>query len=392
MASPQRVLRPRKHSEASAARPSTKRQRLLRYQSGEQDILSGQPLKLPLELILLILAQIDSPRTLADASRVCKTLQPEIERLLYREVRVARVPQVRSLHLALTRAPGRASFVRDFLIHDNGRFANIVPLLNEVLPMFTDLEHLDHNLHTCFADAPLYKTILRTLSDCPFKLRVLECFVNNDRELIQFLRRQADVEFFSARPLSFDLPEWELPEDVLPRLKYLQTDYDFFLDVIPAPRMITHLSLCCFPTDLQDSKLDAVLRILEHQLISLRCNRTMPNLKFLEVNDVMAGAFLPCTMNAPRSNVALDTLVWSASWLVGVRRDEGSQIVRPAHLGHVRPWVKTVLSGCRSLQRFFYVERCDQETPTVTLFTLSAGSELVEVQKAEKDVPIWSDI
>ncbi|KAH9917256.1 uncharacterized protein B0H18DRAFT_1123709 [Fomitopsis serialis] len=291
---------------------------------------------------------------------------------------------------------------------DNGRFAHIIPLLNEILPMLTNLEHLDHNLHACIGDPPLYATLLSTLSECSFKLKKLQCFVNYDGQLLQFLRRQADLEFFNVRALSFELPDWEMPQDVLPRLKYLQTDYDFFLNVIPAPRMITHLSLCCFPTDVRDSKLDAVLQILQHQLVSLRCNRytdrrfpiwppsdvlahkTMPTLRFLEVNETVAGIFLPSSRNSVGPNIALNTLVWSACWRPEPHRDV-TLLDRLNRLDNVRHWAQKVLCECHSLCRFFYVERNTDQAPFVILFTLSANSELEEEEKGEKDLPLWSD-
>ncbi|KAH9925483.1 uncharacterized protein B0H18DRAFT_1008670 [Fomitopsis serialis] len=126
MAPLQRVLRSSKTKPVLEvlAQPSVKRVRRTRPKQPAEG--SNAPVKsLPLELITHILENVDSPRTLADASRVCRTLQLEAERLLYRKVYVGRVKHVRSLHQALTRSSRRASFVNEFEAHDNGRMTPV---------------------------------------------------------------------------------------------------------------------------------------------------------------------------------------------------------------------------------------------------------------------------
>ncbi|KAH9925485.1 uncharacterized protein B0H18DRAFT_374585 [Fomitopsis serialis] len=233
------------------AQPSVKRVRRTRPKQPAEG--SNAPVKsLPLELITHILEDVDSPRTLANASRACRTLQLEAERLLYRKVYVGRVPHVRSLHRALTRSSRRASFVNEFEAHDNGRMTPVILLVMEILLMLTRLEHLKLNLHT------------------------------QDSWLCN----------------------WKMPHDALPRLKYVQTYHFFFVHTICAPHAITHLHLSF--NEGENPALNEILRVVRHQLISFKCERAssmvrtpvwslisdtldcglMPKLRYLEVEDI----------------------------------------------------------------------------------------------------------
>jgi len=141
MSSSHRVLRPRKTKPTYEAlsKPSIKRTRSRRP---KQPAKSNAPVKsLPLELITLILENVDSPRTLATASRACRTLQFEAERLLYRKIDVEHVRHVRGLHQALTKSSIRASFVNALRLHMRSGFSPVLPLVNDIFLSLTKLVH-----------------------------------------------------------------------------------------------------------------------------------------------------------------------------------------------------------------------------------------------------------
>lgn len=265
-----------------------------------------QSLKLPVELLLLILKEVDSLATLVRASRVCRTFQNEAERLLYREVTVHRVPHVRSLHWTLTKAPRRTSLVHNFHIVDDGGMSMVSDLLNAILLKLNNLKHLVLDLTSCFDRPKLNCIMLRTLRDCAFRLESYSGYMGSDRALIGFLERQPGIESLSTQDAVLDLPDWRFSQDVLPRLKVLQTDCEFFLRVIRGPRMITHLDLSCWPMD--EHEVGAILQIVGGQLVSFKYDRdsspawppfpvgqpshalrggAAPRLKFLEVGDYL---------------------------------------------------------------------------------------------------------
>lgn len=179
----------------------------------------------------------------------------------------------------------------------------VVPLLNEILLTLKNLKHLELDLTSCFYRPELYRSVLRTLSQCPFALQSYESYVGSDAELIRFLSRQPSIEFFGIKGAVLDMPEWTLPQDVLPRLKYLQTDDDFYLSALHAPRMVTHLDVSALPID--EDQLHDILQNVGKQLVSFKYARdslppfpidqpvdilrggALPKLKFLELGDFM---------------------------------------------------------------------------------------------------------
>jgi len=370
--------------------------------------------------MLLILKQVDSPRTLADASRVCRTLQLEAERLLYREVYVGRVPHVRGLHRALTKASRRPSLIKIFRVNDNGRMTPVIPLVIELLLMLTRLEHLELDLLANHDKPAIYATVLRALAQCTFKLKSFDGWVTRDSEFAHFLRRQTCLESLYIQGLR--TPAWKMPQDALPCLKYVQTYQELFAHSICAPHAITHLDLTLYGWD--DPDLNGFLRVVRHQLISLKCKRSsllvrtpiwslmsntincglMPNLRYFEVEDSSDASFLPCSddglMQTGRANVALETFVWSA-WYNdrmylyhdAYNKDAATSYNR---LASVRPWARKILKSFSSLRRFFYVELEVEDsglrTNFVKLFTLSSDDRLVEERKGSRDLPVWSDI
>ncbi|KAH9917254.1 uncharacterized protein B0H18DRAFT_1035249 [Fomitopsis serialis] len=427
MASIQRSLRPRKPKPALEvlAKPTGSVKRTRRTRSKQPAEQSNAPVKpLPLELILLILENADSPRTLADASLACRTLQFEAERLLYREVDVGRVPHVRSLHQALTKSSRRASFITIFRAQDNRRFTPVVPLVNEILLMLPNLVHLGLKLHATFEDLALYNTVLRTLEQCTFKLKSFESWASEDSDYSLFLRQQTALQSLHFRGCDFTGPTWEIPPDVLPCLKEVVTSHKLFAGAIRTPYAITHLDLTLDSG--YDRELNDIVRVVQHQLISLKCERhssvqrqnplsvwplilgiinsnPLPRLKYLEVQDhipSLSGASFyqrpdDSVLHTGRPDIVLDTLVWSALY-----NDEIGDCPRTerSRLAGVRPWAKNILERYSSLRNFFYVDRCITDATggiratCVMLFTLSSDDMLLEERKEAKDLPVWSAI
>ncbi|PYH89692.1 hypothetical protein BO71DRAFT_487722 [Aspergillus ellipticus CBS 707.79] len=71
---------------------------------------------LPMEIQEAIVAQVASPASLANLARVCRQLQPLAERILYQSVYLRNGTGDKFAY-AIDRAPNRAMFVRELLIH-----------------------------------------------------------------------------------------------------------------------------------------------------------------------------------------------------------------------------------------------------------------------------------
>ncbi|KAH9917267.1 uncharacterized protein B0H18DRAFT_41246 [Fomitopsis serialis] len=139
---------------------------------------------------------------------------------LYREVNLQHVSRVGSLHQALTNSSRRASLVSVFRMQANGTFAPVLPLVNEILLVLTNLAHLSITLcgQSQLHNPALYTTMLRTLARCTFKLTSLKSGVVRDRDFVHFLRQQTRLE-----SLHIGGSDWDIPQDALPNLKYVKT-------------------------------------------------------------------------------------------------------------------------------------------------------------------------
>jgi len=360
---------------------------------------------LPLELLLLILENVDSPRTLAAASCTCCTLQFEAERLLYREVDVERVRHVRSLHQALTTSSRRAPLVNALRIRMTGGLSPVFPLVNDILLFLTKLAHLEIKRYGYFGKS--YETVMRTLAKCTFRLKSLESWAVKDSDFDHFLRQQTGLQ--SLRIVESDSPDWGIPQDALPHLKYVQTFQTFFVQHIRGPHAITHLDLFMNGSDQMCTE---TFRAVRHQLVSLKYrrhprravwplisdiidSRLIPNLRYLEIQDISdsGASFRPCSrgslMHMGGPAIALDTLVYSAVYFTRVK---DVPLTERGRLACVRPWAKELLQTNSNLRRFFFVDRDRRIQETcVMLFTLSSDDKLLEERNEESDLPVWSD-
>ena len=270
-------------------------------------MIQGKPLRLPLEVLLLVIRAIDSKSALLAWCCLCHTFHDEAERLLYREISVSSSTEIRKIHRALERGPQRCALVRTLRVRDYGRVLPVIPILNEMLLKLTNLAHLATGL-TAYQNAKLFHTVLVTLNKCSFALESFEPrYIKSDVELHSFLIRQSGITTLDVHAVAGSLLV-PLPQDALPRLKYVATGYHFFLKVIRAPRQITHLCIGSLPE--MEGGLRAVLSVVGHQLVSLACDRpangsddnylispptvafkvaALPCLRFLEVEDLVSG-------------------------------------------------------------------------------------------------------
>lgn len=271
-------------------------------------MVQAKPLRLPLEVLLLILHSTDSKSTLLAWCCLCHALHNEAEQLLYQDIFVSTSTHIRKLSRALETRPERAALVRSLSVRDHGHIDAAIPILNEILLKLKNLTHLLLELSASYQNAALFHTVLVALNKCTFALESFEprC-VNEDVELLYFLIRQPGITSLDAHVAWDAPPPVALPQGSLPRLKYLDTDYDFFLRIIRTPRQITHLSISELPE--MEGGLRAVLNVLGHQLVSLKYKGTLrgndggpvtpptiafkaaalPRLRFLEVSDSMDG-------------------------------------------------------------------------------------------------------
>ncbi|KAH9838718.1 uncharacterized protein C8Q71DRAFT_543228 [Rhodofomes roseus] len=336
----------------------------------------------------------------------------ESERLLYREVSVKRVPHIRSLHRALVNSPRRSSLVNIFRAIDNGFFDSVLPLLKEILLAFTQLEHLELTLNL---PSQFPEGIDTILAQCTFELKSFASHAFYNKNVLTFLERQSRLE--TLRTTGYPPPDWSIPSDTLPRLKYVEAYSQFFVHAIRAPHAITHLDLSLFYGD--PMEFGKILRVVRHQLISLKYNLhfgphppvwlltdnimngvSMPNLRYLEIKD--DGMRNPGNLeytddnlaHMERPNTALDTLVWSARFM---SQHNFGPPTPQSRLAFVRSRAKQLLEIYGVLRRFFYVERIvgdrqhTQET-CVVLFKLGSDGRFMEETTEVNGLPVWSDI
>ncbi|TFY61670.1 hypothetical protein EVJ58_g4361 [Rhodofomes roseus] len=282
--------------------------------------------------------------------------------------------------------------------------------------MLNNLKDLDLDLTTCFEKPELHHKVLQTLSNCAFRLESYSGYVGSDGEFVRFLKRQPGIESLGIKDAVLDFPDQSFPQDVLPRLKFLQTDYDFFLSIVRHPRMITHLDLSSWPMD--DHEVDNILQVVGGQLVSFKYAKdsdpefpvgqpshvlrggALPRLKFLDVGDFMENGHKSCFdlqadleyMTDP--TVSLERLVWSTVWETYPHRD-GAFDELNGRLAFARIWADRVLRARRSLREIYYIERdliYNEAFETGVLFTLSADGTLLQQDRKEQEIPVWSDV
>lgn len=274
------------------------------------------PIRLPQELLAHILRFVDSRSTLVVASRVCRSLQDEAERVLYREVTLHRLPQLRSLlQRALKRVRPRAQFIQRLNIDDHGGLAGRAADIKEVLRMLTNLRHLTLHLGALWTKANQYRNVLRILSRCAFSLESFEGDYCPGDNIIAFFRRHQDivalkidtpeyVDEHGRADFEFEphLDDFEVPSTVLPRLRRLYTSPYLARSAFCAPRAVTHLDLGSKPVG--EDELHEVLSTFRDLLVKLKYARSppyigeavrsplralhlisMPNLEHLDVDD-----------------------------------------------------------------------------------------------------------
>lgn len=267
--------------------------------------------RLPLEVLMLIMHEVDSKPTMLACCRLCHTLKDEAEKVLYCNITLFLASQVRRLLQALNRIPRRASFVRYLSVQDRDcghtGIVSAISTVNEIIPRFSKLEHLVLEAAAWTRNPGLFDSVLSTLNTCDFALVSFEprCIKFAQRELLTFLSRQPTITFLNLHFLGYNPARVAFPHGALPRLKYLDTTVDCFMTTLRAPRSITHLSLNRLNILMKDLK--RVLRIVGHQLVSLKYDppakspplgpvappifpfkiADMPRLRFLDVIEIM---------------------------------------------------------------------------------------------------------
>ncbi|TFY56033.1 hypothetical protein EVJ58_g7878 [Rhodofomes roseus] len=341
MASSRRKKRP---VSSAAAKPRANRKRSKHVGPGEeqeQDIALPARPRLPVELILLIYEHIHSQHWLAVASRICRALQHEFERLLYRNVFVRRLPEAVCLYYTLTESPIRADFVHSLEIVDQGQLEPAMPQINEMLLLLKNLKTL--TLYMPSHNPALYSTLIRTASTCTFHLKTLECHDSADEEFVHFLRRQTDLVSLRVKVgPSSPSPNsgCTIPPDALPRLTHLQCYNTFLLRGIGSPSALTHLWLTLHDEDVP--YLGMALGAVRQQLISL------------------------------------------------------NKVLRSSHgrVAYTRPWAEAFLGTYSTQRRFYYVDenRDDPDAAFAVRFTISVDGGVSEDKMDVLDVPNWDEV
>jgi len=227
-------------------------------------------------------------------------------------------------------------------------------------------------------------TVMNT--ECKF---ALQCFKTNLDPIPEF------SDFYALQPGIVNLSVIALPTlrgDILPSLKTLSTRMAW-MSVFEHARNITHLDI-----GIEDSDaLDQVLRVLGHQLISLKLERhwqigqssapptTMflkieaPKLKFLEVGDheesmgPTRGAIDMANMDSLET-MAVETFIWVPGWLDRNYVAFVGGVPYEDRLRHVRRFAARVLEVWPKLREFVYAS----EQSNYVSCTLDKDGNLVE--------------
>ncbi|KAH9896083.1 hypothetical protein C8Q73DRAFT_789868 [Cubamyces lactineus] len=249
---------------------------------------------------------------LASVSTICKTINPEVEAVLYRSVVIKKCVRVGAPFCrSVVRRPHRAVAVRELDIQVHG-FASLVDPLTRALKVVTNLKTL-----TLIGDEPL----LCILLDVPFQLQKLNlgCEESYTPDFVEdILARQPTIRelglYFRMRTYGFLLCGNKTPAekedkftlsrtDILPHLRILNVMVNFFpLSRITHAYNVTHLS---FGKAHRDDVAHA-LQLFGGQLVALKITRCidasctdayfwptsvfssthrLPRLQYLEIQD-----------------------------------------------------------------------------------------------------------
>ncbi len=177
---------------------------------------------------------------LASLATLCKTLLPEVEAALYREIEIGTCKYASALCRAISKRRYRAVFVRKLVVSVRGG-TSIKQHLKNVLPLLTNLTSLE-----LVVDDP---SIFDILLHCSFLLHTL--IIGGERytpRLEDILASQPDIErlsfvFIPEHSRDEVQPKVSRP-DILPRLRTLTAFASRFpLTFITHPYPITHLSI-----------------------------------------------------------------------------------------------------------------------------------------------------
>ncbi|KAL1938046.1 hypothetical protein VTO73DRAFT_12057 [Trametes versicolor] len=290
-------------------------------------------LKLPTELHMMILDHLADERKpwLASLATLCKTLLPEVEAALYREIEIGTCKYASALCRAISKRRYRAIFVRKLVLSVRGGTTLKKPL-QTALPLLTNLSSLE-----LVVDEP---SIFDILLHCSFRLHTF--IIGGERyapQLEDILASQPDIErlsfvFIPEHSQDEIQPELSRP-DILPKLQTLTAFASRFpLTFITHPYPIAHLSIMAASHDdiAHVMKLfgSTLVTVCILRLIGEKCtpecywpasmfrNAHLPKLEHVKVTDLYGPATdLPCeqeTMPVPglqEACPALKTIMWS---------------------------------------------------------------------------------
>lgn len=244
--------------------------------------------KFPLEIWRLIFEQIhDDVASLVSAACLCRTLQLEVEAVLYYTIQLRTYSQLQHLTEALKSSCRRASLVRGLKIdlHPH-RWPSVqgpdawmprltpeaVQELNTLLRILVRLQMLE--VWHKGPDGMNPGSAETMLEGCTFQLRTFKTCLElvKHASFFDVLATQPNIQELTVFPVIMKVrPYIVIPADILPKLRLLRAT-SFVVRGLRAPHSITHLSIAYE----ERCKLDSVLRILGPQLISLSlCGRTI---------------------------------------------------------------------------------------------------------------------
>lgn len=199
-------------------------------------------LRLPPELHMMIFECLVDERKawLVSLVTLCKTLRPEIEAVLYRDVLLKTCKRASTLCRSIGKGRFRAVYMRKLVVSIRGG-ASIKQHLERVFPTLTTLSWLELEV----GDTSIFDILL----DVPFRLRtLLICGCRCSPHLEDILARQPEIERLSLLFSSDGLEEQALPRisrpDILHKLHTLVVMADFLaLTSITYPYPISHLAV-----------------------------------------------------------------------------------------------------------------------------------------------------
>jgi hypothetical protein len=172
---------------------------------------------LPQELYRPILTEVDFSRDLCAASRACRSLQYEAERLLYRSFEIHEISETVQLCKRVCESPRIGSYVSSLQVNitlDEGYVSSsaVLRVLARSLERMVNLRDLDVDF------ASTEKSCAGLFRNCTFRLYSFTSSFAIDEHLLSFYSSQYSIEDIGIFSKTLQPDDIQIPPQILPKL------------------------------------------------------------------------------------------------------------------------------------------------------------------------------